>query len=484
MLLSIGLFFGRLHPLLVHLPIGILLTGLFLQWLSRWPRFGVSAGVVKVVLLCGALSAVASCVTGYVLSLSGDYDDELLNLHMWMGICVAIVSLLLFVMAVRRVRGVVFGVVCVLLLGVIFFTGHLGGSLTHGADYLSAAFSGDDGEAMVAVRKPIADIREARVYGDVIQPMLQAHCYSCHGRDRQKGKLRLDDSAWIVKGGKDGLVVRPFHPEESELIKRMLLPVEDEHRMPPREKTSLKESEIAIFQWWVGQGADFSKKVREFPQPGKIGGYLLALQGSAGGALDGGGAGGAGGSAGGVSALVPDAPVDAAAEKNIEALREKKVIVIPVAAGSHYLTVNFLNAVGVGDRDLALLLPLRRQLVSLKLSNEPVGDSGMAVVGQCAALTVLHLNGTRVGDKGLVPLQALHNLKLLNLVGTGVTASGVVLLDSLKQLQSVYLYRTSVSSKDWALLKQHFPKTVLDSGGYSVPFVARDTVNELRAKKK
>src|ERR1700722_8726071 len=334
MLLSIGLFFGRLHPLLVHLPIGILLIGLFLQALSRWPKFGISAGVVKVVLLCGALSAAASCVTGYVLSLSGDYDDDLVSWHMWMGICVAVVSFAVFVMVVRRVAGVVFVVAGVLLLGLIFVTGHLGGSLTHGSDYLSSAFDGP-GSAVV-VRKPIADIREARVYDDVIQPMLQAHCYSCHGSARQKGKLRLDDSVWIVKGGKDGVVVRPFHPEESELIKRILLPVEDEHRMPPKEKTPLKESEIALLQWWVGQGADFSKKVKEFAQPGKVGSYLLALQGD---------------SVGG-SALVPDGMVEAAAEKDLDALRAKKVIVLPVAAGSHYLSVNFLNAVDVRDADL------------------------------------------------------------------------------------------------------------------------------------
>jgi mono/diheme cytochrome c family protein/uncharacterized membrane protein len=469
MLLSIGLFFGRLHPLLVHLPIGILLMGLFLQALSRWPRFGVSAGVVKLVLLCGALSAVASCVTGYMLSLSGDYDDDLLSWHMWMGICVAVISMMVFVMVVRRVDGIAFGVVGVFLLGLIFVTGHLGGSLTHGSDYLSSAFDGaGPGAAAMPVRKPIADIREARVYGDVIQPMIQAHCYGCHGPDRQKGKLRLDDSVWIVKGGKDGVVVRPFHAEESGLIKRMLLPVEDEHRMPPKEKTPLKEREIALFQWWVGQGADFSKKVKEFPQPGKIGGYLLALQGD---------------SVGG-SALAPDGVVEAAAEKDMDALRAKKVIVLPVAAGSHWLSVNFLNAVDVTDADLALLLPLRKQLVWLKLGGKPIGDSGMTVIGQCAALTVLHLNDTRVSDKGLIALRSLHDLRLLNLVGTGVTAAGMVALDSLKRLESVYLYRTAATSGDWVSLKQHFPKTVLDSGGYSVPFAARDTVDELKVKKK
>ena len=469
MLLSIGLFFGRLHPLLVHLPIGILLMGIFLHVLSRWPRFGVTPGVVAVVLFCGALSAVASCVTGYMLSLSGEYDDDLVSWHMWMGICVAVVSLVLFLMAVRRLGGAVFGVAGGLLLVLVFVTGHLGGSLTHGSDYLSSAFDGGGpGDSAMAVRKPIADIREARVYGDVIQPMLQAHCYGCHGSARQKGKLRLDDSVWIVKGGKDGAVVRAFHPEESELIKRMLLPADDEHRMPPREKTPLKEREIALFQWWVGQGADFSRKVKAFPQPGKIAGYLAALQGDS----------------VGDSALVPEGTVEAAAEKDLDALRAKKVIVLPVAAGSHWLAANFLNAVNIKDADLALLLPLRRQLVWLKLGGQPVGDSGMAVVGQCAALTVLHLNDTRVTDRGLVVLGSLHGLRLLNLVGTGVTAAGVVALDSLKRLESVYLYRTAVMSGDWVSLKRHFPKTVLDSGGYSVPFAARDTVNELRIHSK
>jgi mono/diheme cytochrome c family protein len=468
MLLSIGLFFGRLHPLLVHLPIGILLMGLFLQVLSRWPRFGVSAGVVKAVLLCGALSAVASCVTGYLLSLSGDYDDDLVSWHMWMGIWVAIVSLVVFLMVLRRVGGAIFGVAGVLLLGLIFVTGHLGGSLTHGSDYLSSAFDGaDPGDSAMAIRKPIADIREARVYGDVIQPMLQAHCYGCHGPGRQKGKLRLDDSVWIIKGGKDGAVVRPFHAEESEMIKRMLLPVDDEHRMPPKERTPLKESEIVLFQWWVEQGADFSKKVRAFPQPGKIAGYLLALQGDGGG-----------------SPLLPEGAVEAAAEKDLDALRAKKVIVLPVAAGSHWLSANFLNAVNIKDADLALLLPLRKQLVWLKLGGQPVGDSGMAVVGQCTGLTVLHLNDTRVTDKGLGALGSLHGLRLLNLVGTGVTPAGVVVLDSLKRLERIYLYRTKCIPADWPSLKRHFPKTVLDSGGYSVPFAARDTVNELRPHSK
>jgi hypothetical protein len=443
--------------------------GLLLQWLSRNPKHGISHGVIKIALLCGIFSALASCITGYLLSLSGEYDDTLVTWHMWMGMSVAVVSMLLFVKVVKKETDWVYGALSIGLLVLITVTGHLGGSLTHGSDYLTSALGGGSGTAAV-VHKPIPDIREAKVYGDVIQPMLQANCYSCHGPDRQKGKLRLDDSAWIVKGGKDGSVVRASQPAESELIKRISLPNEDEHHMPPKEKTPLKGSEVALFQWWIGQGADFSKKVKELPQPGKIGVYLLALQSGNEGAPK-------------AASLVPAIPVDAATEKDLDALRAKKVEVTPVARGSHYLSADFINATNITEKDLVLLTPLQKQLVWLKLGNQPVGDSGMVSIGQCGALTVLHLNNTRISDKGLIPLASLHNLRLLNLVGTGVTAKGLVSLDSLKQLQSLFLYKTKVEPKDWPSLKKHFPKTALDSGGYSVPFVPWDTVNEMRPKK-
>ena len=413
-------------------------------------------------------SALASCITGYLLSLSGEYDESLVTWHMWMGLCVVIVSMLLFVKVVKRETDLAYRALSLGLLVLITVTGHLGGSLTHGSDYLTAAL-GSTSDTTAVAHKPIPDIKEAKVYADVIQPMLQANCYSCHGPHKQKGKLRLDDSAWIVKGGKDGLVIHPSRAAESELVKRMLLPAEDEHHMPPKEKTPLKESEIAIFQWWIGQGADFSRKVKEFPQPGKIGAYLLALQAGNGGGAK-------------AASLVPSAPVEAAGEKDLDALRAKKVEVTPVARGSHYLSADFINAANITDKDLALLVPLQKQLVWVKLGDQPVGDSGMVSIGQCEALTILHLNNTRISDKGLVPLVSLHNLRLLNLVGTGVTAQGIVSLDSLKQLQSLFLYKTKVEPKDWRSLKQHFPKTALDSGGYSVPFVPWDTVNEMRPK--
>lgn len=496
-------FFGRFHPVLVHLPIGILLTGLILQGLSLYPKFGISNAVIRLVLLLGMFSALVSCITGYLLSLSGDYDEDLVSWHKWMGLGVWAISVLLLINLTKRQKNTdadgqaygnrtspnqrssnlfSWGLSSVLLL-LIIITGHLGGSLTHGSDYLTSALNGKTGPA-AATRPPIKDIQEAKVYADIVQPVLEANCYSCHGPQKQKGKLRLDDSAWIIKGGKDGPIIAASGKKrdssftdsslirKSELVKRILLPADDEHHMPPKEKSVLKESEIALLQWWIGNGSDFSVKVKEMPHTGRIATYLLARQ-----------EGNAGGGGANANTLVPSVAVGAAAEKDMEILKAKKVQLVPVARGSHYLSANFINAVHITDKDLSLLLPLQKQLVWIKLGGQAIGDSGMSVIGQCRNLTILELDHTRISDKGLLSLNSLPNLHVLNLTGTDVTAQGVISLSPLRQLQSLFLYRTKVNRMDWQVLKQHFPKATLDSGGYTVPAASLDTVNEMRPKK-
>ncbi|HEX9511742.1 MAG TPA: c-type cytochrome domain-containing protein [Puia sp.] len=470
-MLSITAFIGRFHPVLVHLPIGILLTGLLLEALSRYPKYALPTAAVKVIWCAGMLSALFSCLTGYLLSIDGDYDPSLVNTHMWMGFSVLALSGLLFVKSLKQEKGRVYTASTIGLTLLIVVTGHLGGSLTHGPDYLTASFKGP--KAVIAARRPIPDIREAVVYADIIQPMLQVHCYSCHGPDRQKGGLRLDDSASIMKGGKDGLVLHASGPAESELIERLLLPAEEDHHMPPRSKPSLKESEIALFQWWVAQGASFSKKVKDLPQTAVAATFLLALQ--------------TGKNSGKddlkIPPLLPVDPVEPAPEKDIEALKARQVLVIPIAKNSHYLSVNFVNAVGITDKDMALLLPLRRQLLWLRLGDQPIGDSAMTTIASCKALTVLHLNNTLIGDRGFTQLASLPELRFLNLCGTNITAEGVRSLQRLKHLRSVFLYRTKCSSSDYLSLKKNFQDVSLDTGGYSVPFAAWDTINELRHGK-
>jgi len=86
------------------------------------------------------------------------------------------------------------------------------------------------------------------------------------------------------------------------------------------------------------------------------------------------------------------------------------------------------------------------------------------------------MDHTKITDKGLAHLNALQNLRYLNLVGTAVTAEGVLQLKGLKNLRSIYLYQAAVKKTDWPTLKKAFPKTSIDSGGYTVPFLPTDTM--------
>lgn len=468
MLLSITEFIGRFHPVLVHLPIGILLMGVLLQWLSRFPRYNVSVEVIKIVLLIGTLSAILSCVTGFLLSGTGDYDDDLVSWHMWMGIGVAAASLLFLQRILTKRNDITTKATSISLLMLIVLTGHLGGSLTHGANYLTSALH--DTVDTAAKRPPITNIKEAKVYDDVVQPVLQTKCYNCHNARKQKGGLRMDDPQFLLKGGKDGAVLLPGKADESEMLKRMLLPQSDEHHMPPKAKPQLNEREIALIHWWIESGADFTKKVKELPQPEKIKPALLALQSNH--------------VQPATPPTVPTIPVEAADEKAVKALKDLGVVVVPVAKESNYLSANFVTATALHDTALKLLLPLKKQLVWLRLNDTKISDNGLASIGECSNIAILHLNNTDITDKGLPFLKNLGNLQTLSLVGTKVTAVGIEQLAVLTKLQSIYVYQTGVQARDTAVLRRAFPKTSIDIGGYSIPFMDSDTARLTKAPMK
>src|SRR5262249_20542634 len=64
-----------------------------------------------------------------------------------------------------------------------------------------------------------------------IRPLLSAHCWKCHGKEANKGGLRLDSAANLRKGGESGPVVVPGKPDESRLIQAVRRA--GELKMPP-----------------------------------------------------------------------------------------------------------------------------------------------------------------------------------------------------------------------------------------------------------
>jgi uncharacterized membrane protein/mono/diheme cytochrome c family protein len=453
-------FFGHFHVVLVHLPIGILLLACIFQWLEKNPRFSSLHTAAGIAFFIGMICAILAAVTGYMLSLNGDYDEQLVSKHQWFGISVAIVSVVMYYLH-RKFSPVRLQLsVSALLFMLIIITGHLGGSLTHGSDYLTKSWKTAD--TSTVQQKPIPNVQEAVAYTDIIQPLLQTKCYGCHGKNKQKGKLRMDDSLRLMKGGKDGVVIVPGNAEKSEMVRRTSLPREEDDHMPPKEKSQLSEQQIALIHWWIASGASFDKKVKELNQPEQIKPALLALQNVQEKKI--------------TVPDIPGKPVAKADEAAIKKLKDIGAVVIPVAQNTNYLSVNFVTATNFSDSVMQLLLPLKEQLIWLKLGNTSVTDSALQIISQCTNLMRLQLDHTKITDKGLADLKSLQHLRYLNLVGDGVTAQGVMQLKGLKNLQSIYLYQTAIAKSDWDHLKKAFPTVLVDSGGYTVPFLVTDTI--------
>ncbi len=448
-------FLGRFHPVFVHLPIGILLLACIFILLSFRAKFVSLKPAIPIILFLGVLSAIASCLTGYFLADGGDYDGELVSTHQWMGIGVAALSLILYVVYSKVKSNGILGTIAVTLILMISITGHLGGSLTHGADYLTESIKSNN-----AAIPPIQNIQEAVVYESAIQPLLKNRCYSCHGSEKQKGKLRLDGEEHILKGGKDGNTIVKGKAEDSELIKRLLLPLNNKDHMAPKEKPQLTENEINLLRWWVDNGADFKKKFKDFPQSENFKLILTSLQ--SGETKE--------------EQLTPLEEVAMVDSKVLKKFTAEGITIAPVSQNSNYLSANFINATSMSKEVLNLIKSIEKQLLWLKLENKKVTDQTLAAFSDCKKLTRLNLNYSSITDAGLAHLKELDQLQSLSLVGTTVTLKGIEQLKNLKNLKTLYVYQTQVSKADLATIKRLLPKVSLDTGNYKLPLLAQDTI--------
>src|SRR3954453_16100532 len=125
---EIVLFFGRLHPLLVHLPIGLIVLLAILEWMARYPRFKNANASARFILALAVPLALFTVLCGWLLSLGGSYGPQLLQWHKWTGISTAAICALaglFYSLDKKRLyRVCLFSSIAVLIVA-----SHFGGSL-------------------------------------------------------------------------------------------------------------------------------------------------------------------------------------------------------------------------------------------------------------------------------------------------------------------------------------------------------------------
>ncbi len=459
---DIAIFIGRFHPVVLHLPIGILVWVLVQEGLNLLPgKRDRSSSRAAAGIAAG--SAVAASLLGFVLYYSlPDYDKELAQRHLFGGIlfsCMAVVTFLvkMWVDACGGRGAAVYRIFLLASAGVMGFASHDGASLTHGKGYLTdhapqplRKWLGLPEKKSPGTAPAAKDAENQLVYTDVIVPILEQKCYSCHNAEKQKGKFRMDEYELLIKGGKEGDGVIPGDADKSNMIVRIELPEDDEEHMPPEGKKDLDAHELVLLKWWISKGASKDAKLSDLAAADEV---KQALAKS-----------------------VPGKPVEIATKPkpqlsdafktSIQGLRRE----FPAALNYEFQGADTLvfTALGMrgkfGDAQLAKLQPVLPAVVALDLSHTSVTDEGVKTLASAAKLKSLRLAETKVGDAALETLSKLTELESLNLYGTQVTSQGVLKLASLQGLRKLYLWQTKVDEQTLQALRGKMPDCEIVTG--------------------
>jgi hypothetical protein len=301
-----------------------------------------------------------------------------------------------------------------------------------------------------------ADASKAQLYKDLVVPILDAKCVSCHGEEKPKGKLSLVSLEAILKGGNEGASVVVGKVDESPLLQRVYLPLDNDEHMPPKDKDQLTEQETAVLAFWIASGAKAEGTVADLKPDEKALAAANHVIGNLPKPKE--------------AVAKADAPkVDPAMEKlvaeTIGRLEKSGASLMAIAQDTPELRFSALNvSKEFGDDRLAELKPVGSQIKWMDLARTQVTDKGLGHLAEMKNLTRLHLENTSVGDAGLDALKGLANLEYLNLYGTQVTDAGLEKLSGLKNLKKIFVWQSKVTDAGAAKLAAAIPGIDINTG--------------------
>lgn len=277
-----------------------------------------------------------------------------------------------------------------------------------------------------------------------VAPVLLERCIDCHGPEKQKGDLRLDQRSLAFAGETPSLV--PGKPDESEFLRRLALPADDDEVMPQKGEPLSAEQQASLRRW-VAQGADWPAAgdawLRERIEARQVPKTVFEL---------------------------PSLDVAAKARLDAEVVRLTGLgaLVQVVAKDTEALQAN-LSLLGsrLDDATLRGIEALAPRLVWLDLGRTAVGDASAQVLGQLVQLRRLQVANTGLGDASFEALQQLHRLESVNAVGTKLGDRGLLALARAPGLRRVYAWQSLVTAAGKVSAVARSPNLVVDLGDYA-----------------
>ena len=426
---------GRFHPLILHLPIGLLCITILIYFLRK-KFIEEPADVISLLLHAGALSAVISALLGIFLSKEGGYDESLLGNHQWAGVGISILSAVLAWTYKPGPPSPLVQAIMVMLIPVLILGSHFGASLTHGEDYLSIA------KEEKKTVKVITD--SSAIFDAVVEPVLQTKCYSCHNEKKAKGQLIMTSIKTLLEGGKNGKIWVPGDPLNSHIMQRVALDEDNKKHMPPRGKPQLTEREINLMSEWIKNGADIKTRFSDLPPSDSFRIFAASFIPR--------------------NENVKSYAFPAASDALVEKYQSPYLTIQALATGSPALRADFFIRQEFSSSRIKDLEKMALQIVELNLSNMPVKDADLAMISKFTNMEWLNLNGSMVTGKGFEQLQQCKKLSVISLAATPVTKEALNLLGGMKNIKKIYCWNTRAGMADIKELSARFKDIQWDNG--------------------
>jgi len=416
---------GRMHPVLLHLPIGLFVIS-FIIWLGKKNIEKESFQKIFILVLhVTVFTATLTALMGFFLSREGGYDENILSKHKVLGIITAILSysLLMIFQAVPE-KKVLFGTMITASLITMMIGSHFGSTLTHGEGYVWQPLK----EEKEMEEETVTD--SSSLFIAAIRPILKSKCFSCHNERKAKGELIMTTEEKLLKGGKNGPIWKSGDALKSHIIQNINLPEDDKKHMPPKGKPQLSQDEIDLLFTWIQSGADMKTTMKEYadddtlkilaskfihlPKEEKEKTYLFTA-----------------------------APVSV-----IQKLSGPFCSVFPLSQNSPALQADFFVREKFDRKKLEDLLKVKTQLVVLNLGNMPVEDADMKTINQFSNLEKLILNNSLITNNGLNEIKKLKNLRSLSLAGTKIDKNAAQYFSQPDSLKEVFIWNTNISATE------------------------------------
>lgn len=448
---------GQFHPLLVHLPIGILIFAFLMMLYQKWQKAELTEAITLALLL-GSVAALFSCIAGWFLAQSGEYEAEIIQKHQWTAIASTVFGFAAYFYKNQRM------ILSSIMAATLTIAGHFGGTITHGEGY----FFGKK-EQLVEIPKTVEKqtkidnlnssqktVKQTFLYQEKVAPIFEKKCYGCHSSKKKKGGLRLDNEQFIRKGGKNGEILISGNPSKSSLYANLLLPIDDDKHMPPKGKPQLTSAEISILHYWIKIGASFTGEIEAETIIPQIQTGKLAFEEVSSENLQ----------TENPELETVELKLGKPDQQILEKLKSQKIVINSERLDGKKLSVNFVNIKNFNSNHITDLQVIKENIFSLKINNRGMSDVDVSQIKTFENLEKLNLDQTAITDNGINELVNLKNLKQLNLYDTNITDKSIEAISSIKNLKVLYLWKTKISESGIEQLKKKLPNTKIEYGNF------------------